>query len=97
MDRIQKELTQIENELSDEALYKEEKNIKLTETLRRQGKIKGLSRNYRSGLVFGTTGIRRISLGLFSYSNKNIATVVGFIFKNESVFFPPFPVINFFL
>ena len=40
MDRIQKELTQIENELSDEALYKEEKNIKLTETLRRQGKMK---------------------------------------------------------
>jgi len=40
MDRIQKELTQIETELADETLYKEGEKNELTEILRRQGKMK---------------------------------------------------------
>ncbi|GIT63814.1 MAG: hypothetical protein Ct9H300mP22_2140 [Gammaproteobacteria bacterium] len=98
MDRIQKELTQIENELSDEALYKEEKNIKLTETLRRPGKMKAYLETIEVDWFSAQQGnLKNLIRFKFFYSNKNIATVVGFIFKNESVFFPPFPVINFFL
>ena len=40
MDRIQKELTQIETELADKTFYKVEKKNELTEILRRQGKMK---------------------------------------------------------